>query len=342
MDSHWKLRFCLVGLGRIGNLHLNNLLELSDRLVVAGICDTRAEVLEKEKSRAGIVAYADFSAMLEHEKPEALVIATPAANHPDLIAEAAFRGIHVFCEKPLALSRQEANRAARAVADAGIFFQLGFQRRFDRDYRAAQERIRAGVIGQPITFKAVARDAWEPNLHFARADVSGGLLLDMAIHDFDLARWLMGTEVRRVSTEGSSLLYPQLASVGDIDNAVVNLTFESGAIGNVEASRTGTYGYDIRTEIVGTRGALNVGQLGETNLLAANVERSRSDRPSSFEKRFLDSYKLEIKSFVECILGDRAPECGMRDALLSLEIALAATESLRKRAPVDLSLELTR
>jgi predicted dehydrogenase len=164
--------------------------------------------------------------------------------------------------------------------------------------------------------------------------VSGGLLLDMAIHDFDLARWLMGSEVVRVSTEGNNLLYPQLAQVGDIDNAVVNLTFASGAIGNIEASRTGTYGYDIRTEVVGTLGALYIGGIEESGLVTARRDSFIRASVAGFEERFHDSYERELSVFLDCVRQNRPPECGIPEAFRSLEIALAAAESLRTRNPV--------
>jgi len=329
-----KLRVAVVGLGRMGRLHLNHLLELSQRVDLVAVADSLPENLQEISTRWDLPGYEDLALMLDKERPGALVIATPPASHAVLIQQAAPRGIHIFCEKPLALTREEALVTARAVADHGVLFQLGFQRRFDRAYRNAHDKIRQGQIGTLLTFKAVARDAWQPNLEYARLEVSGGLLLDMAIHDFDLARWLVGSEVTRVSTEGNNLLYPQLTSVGDIDNAVVNLSFESGVIGNIEASRTGTYGYDIRTEVVGTRGALYVGPIEDHSLLTANSEGFRRSAVSGFEERFRESYKREIGEFVDCVLERRAPECGIRDGILSLEIALAARESLRTGSPV--------
>jgi scyllo-inositol 2-dehydrogenase (NAD+) len=334
LSSDKKLRIAIVGLGRMGCLHLNHLLELCQRVDLIAVADSRPENLQEISARLGLPGYEDPALMLEKERPEALVIATPPASHPLLIQQAARRGINVFCEKPLALTREEALATARAVADRGALFQLGFQRRFDRAYRDAHDKIREGQLGTLLTFKAIARDAWQPNLEYARLDVSGGLLLDMAIHDFDLARWLMGSEVARVSTEGNSLLYPQLTTAGDIDNAVVNLTLESGAIGNIEASRTGTYGYDIRTEVVGTRGALYIGPIEDHSLLTANGEGFRRSAVKGFEERFRESYKREITEFVDCVLERRAPECGIREGILSLEIALAARESLHTGSPV--------
>jgi predicted dehydrogenase len=318
----------------MGKLHLANLIRMTDRVDAIAACDSRPGAGDEVAGRHAVNVYDDFGIMIEREKPDAVVIATTPPSHSFLIQEAARRGIHILCEKPLALSLQDACQAASEMTRAEVLFQIAFQRRFDRAYQKAHQRISAGEIGLPITFKAVARDAGEPSIEFARPEVSGGLLLDMAIHDFDLARWLMKSEVTRVSSEGSNLLYPKLAGVGDIDNAVVNLTFESGAIGNVEASRTGTYGYDIRTEIVGTQGAVYIGGIEESSLVTARRDVFARDAVSGFEERFRDSYQRELSAFLDCVIEQRPPECGIREALRSLEIAVAATESLRTKAPV--------
>ncbi|MGC9335920.1 MAG: Gfo/Idh/MocA family protein, partial [Anaerolineae bacterium] len=158
----------------------------------------------------------------------------------------------IFCEKPIALTLEDTDEAVAAIEGNGVLFQMGFMRRFDRGYAAARAQIEAGVIGEPVTFKSIGRDPFCPDLEYARPAVSGGLILDMAIHDFDLARWLMGVEVQRVYAEGGTLAFPQLNTVGDIDNAVINMRFVNGALGNVEVSRNALYGYDIRTEVPST------------------------------------------------------------------------------------------
>ncbi len=333
--SRRRLRVSVAGFGRIGRLHLRHLLRLAEVVEVLAVCDPRREPREEAGAQFGIKTYADLGEMLTREKPEAVVVTTPSATHGDVIEEAAGRGVHVFCEKPLALTRAEALRAARAIADGRILFQIGFQRRFDRAYREARQIIGDGLIGELLTFKSIGRDTWKPELQAARDEVNGGLLLDMAIHDFDLARWLMGSEVVRVSAEGSHLLYPELESVRDSDNAVVNLRFASGAVGNVEASRTGTYGYDIRTEVVGSKGALFVGQVEEGALVAVGQGGSRQGTYTDFEARFVDAYVAELEDFSHCVLEGRAPECGVRDGVISLEVALAARESLRRGSPVE-------
>jgi predicted dehydrogenase len=206
-------------------------------------------------------------------------------------------------------------------------FQAGFMRRFDRGYTAARRTIEAGTIGKPVTFKSIGRDPFCPDLEYAKPSVSGGLILDMAIHDFDLARWLMADEVRRVQTEGGTLAFPQLNTVGDIDNAVVNMRFQGGALGNVEVSRNALYGYDIRTEILGTKGGLNVGYYQHTPLLIMTTQGIQYDMVPYIVERFGDAYRAQTYDFVDRVLYEREPAVDARDARAALLIGLAATRS---------------
>ena len=215
-------------------------------------------------------------------------------------------------------------------------FQAGFMRRFDAGYLAAKKQIDAGVIGKPVTFKSIGRDPFCPDLEYARPSVSGGLILDMAIHDFDLGRWLMGDEVRRVYTEGGTLAFPQLNTVGDIDNAVINMLFRRGALGNVEVSRNALYGYDIRTEVLGTEGGLNIGYYQQTPLLVLTRQGIQYDMVPYIIQRFGDAYRAQIIDFVDRVQAGRGPAVDGRDARAELAIGLAATRSFHEARPVDL------
>ena len=181
-----------------------------------------------------------------------MVIVTPTHTHRELVVAAAARRKPTFCEKPPALSLDEVAAMRTAIAAPGMFFQMGFMRRFDAGYAAAKKQIEAGRIGTPLVFKSTSRDPFRPSLEYANPKSSGGMLIDMGIHDFDLARWFMG-DVRAVSAIGATIAYPELATVGDIDNAIASLTFASGKLGVVDLSRSGIYGYDISTEILGSR-----------------------------------------------------------------------------------------
>jgi predicted dehydrogenase len=224
-----------------------------------------------------------------------------------------------------------------ALDKARVMFQAGFMRRFDSGYVAAKKQIEAGTIGKPVTFKSVGRDPFCPDLSYARPDVSGGLILDMAIHDFDLGRWLMGDEVRRVYAEGGTLAFPQLNSVGDIDNAVINLLFRGGALGNVEVSRNAVYGYDIRTEVLGTDGGLKIGYYQQTPLLIMTRQGIQHDMVPYIVERFGNAYLAQTKDFVGRVIDGQGPAVDAHDARAALVIGLAATRSVYESRPVELA-----
>jgi predicted dehydrogenase len=211
-------------------------------------------------------------------------------------------------------------------------------RRFDSGYVAAKKQIEAGVIGQPVTFKSIGRDPFCPDVAYADPNVSGGLILDMAIHDFDLGRWLMGDEVKRVYTEGGLLACPQLKAVGDIDNAVITLLFRGGTLGEVEVSRNALYGYDIRTEVLGAEGSVQVGYYRQTPLLVLTKQGISHDMVPYIIERFGEAYLTQILDFVNRVLNDQPAAVGGLDARAALEIALAATQSFREVRPVGLPL----
>jgi len=236
-------------------------------------------------------------------------------------------GKHVFCEKPMALTLREVDAMTAAIEKAGVIFQIGFMRRFDESYVAAKKQIDSGVIGQPVTIRSIGRDPFRTSLEFANPAVSGGLILDMGIHDFDLLRWLMADEVERVYTEVASLVYPELTTVGDVDNAMITLRFEHGALGNVEVSRTAAYGYDIQTEVVGSNGTLQIGYLRQTPILTLTRAGVTHDVVPHFPERFGKAYTSQIEHFAECLYEAKSPSVSAPDARAALQISLAATLS---------------
>lgn len=327
MNGSDMVRVAVVGLGRAGILHLKTLARLPRLAKVVAVCDIQGGKQRQSLLSAELPFFQDFGRMLQEVCPQAVILTTPPSSRADLIEAAALRNVPIFCEKPLALNLDEAARICRAVQEAKVIFQIGFQRRFDDLYRQAFLRLQRNEIGAPLTFKATARDSWRPPVEFASPDVSGGLLLDMGIHDFDLARWLMSSEVTRVSCEASRLLYPELEAARDYDNAVVNLRFQSGALGTVEVSRTGTFGYDVRIEVVGTQGALFLGPAHQQDLLQATSSGLTFQASAGFEIRFQKAFEREMVEFLGCVREGRRPECGLQDGVRALEIALAARRS---------------
>jgi scyllo-inositol 2-dehydrogenase (NAD+) len=207
-----------------------------------------------------------------------------------------------------------------------MFFQMGFMRRFDTGYAAAKKQIDEGRIGTPLVFKATSRDPFRPSLEYANPKSSGGMLIDMGIHDFDLARWFMG-DVRTVAAIGGTIAYPELATVGDIDNAVASLTFTSGKLGVVDLSRSGIYGYDISTEILGSEGTLKIGYLRETPVMLLTKNSVAHDTVPYFMERFRDAYTAQLQNFAQNVLHGRPAPITIEDGMEALRIGVAATRA---------------
>ncbi len=329
-----------IGLGRMGSIFARHLAARVPGARLMAVADPAPGLAERTAAEFSVSRwFENYQDLFAAADVDAVVIATPASTHTEVIEAAAAAGRPIFCEKPLALTLDACQRAIRAVERAGVPTQIGFMRRFDAGYARAKILIEEGRIGEPVTFKAVGRDPMMPRLEYARQDVSGGLIVDMATHDFDLGRWLMGSEVSRVFTEGGTLVFPDLDTVGDFDNAVVNLKFSGGALGNVEVSRNALYGYDIRTEVLGSRGAVMIGGLRQTPVLLLTKEGGSHDVVPYIMERFGDAYLAEIRAFVEMVRGEPAAGPTIYDGYKATEIALAATRSYREGRPVMLPLE---
>jgi len=324
-------------MGGIYTRHLTGRVPEAELIAVA---DPAPGLAERTATEFGIPRwFEDYRELIASPEIEAVVVASPASTHADVVEAAARSGRPIYCEKPLALTLDECDRIVRAVERAGVLFQTGFNRRFDAAYAQAKRLVDEGAIGTPVTFKGVGRDPMMPRLEYARPEVSGGLILDMAIHDFDLARWLMKSEVARVFTEGGTLVFHDLNSVGDFDNAVISLKFATGALGNVEVSRNALYGYDIRTEVLGSEGAIMIGALQQTPVLLLTRQGAHHDVMRYIIERFSDAYLAEVRHFVRAALGaEKASGPTVYDGRAGTEIAIAATRSYREERPIALPL----
>jgi predicted dehydrogenase len=325
-----KLGIGVLGVGEMGKRHAENLRRLVPEARLVAIADVAAdrarlvaEELEIEQS------FGSLEAMLECKEIDAVVIATPDKFHPVAIAAAARAGKDILCEKPLALNLADARAAIDAVAKAGVRLQVGFMRRYDPAYAAAMKRIDAGEIGVPVTFKSIGRDKeWGP-LAAYQSGINGMIFYTNTIHDFDLARWLMRDEVAEVHSYATAVTRPELAECGDVVASVVNLKYERGAIGNVESYAQAVYGYDVRTEIVGSKGSILVGTLDRTPATFLTANGGTRNLADHFLSSFADAYLAEVRDFVRMILEDRAPRVTGEDGLKALAIAVAAEKSHR-------------
>lgn len=324
----------VIGLGRLGSLYTEYLSYQIPGARVLAVADASPGLAQEIALKYGIDhSFTDYREMLELKGLDAVVIVSPTSTHRDIVRDASGKGKMIFCEKPLSLSMEETVEIKEAVQKSGVFFHMGFMRRFDRGYAVAKQRIREGEIGDPIVFRASSRDPYRPALEYANPKMSGGLLLDMGIHDFDLARWFMG-DVTEVYTIGGVLAYPEMESIGDIDNAMVSLTFEQGAIGTADMSRSGVYGYDIRTEILGTKGTIQIGYLRETPITILKKEGVTHDTVPFFMERFEQSYITQLKDFIEKAGKQMEPSVTIEDGERALLIGHAATHSHLKNQPV--------
>jgi predicted dehydrogenase len=277
--------------------------------------------------------------MLENKEIEAVLIATPDKFHAQAVVSAARAGKDILCEKPLALNLADARMAIDAVAKAGRRLQVGFMRRYDPAYASAMKRIEAGEIGTPVIFKSVGRDKDQPPITAYEPILNGMLFYTNTIHDFDLARWMMRDEVASVHAYTTVAIRPELAKYGDVVAGVVNLRYQHGAIGNIESYAQAVYGYDVRTEIVGSKGSIFVGRLDNVPAVFLTARGSEQMLADHFLTRFVDAYLAEVRDFVQTMLSDRAPRITGDDGLKALAIAVAAENSHKQSKPITVGLD---
>jgi scyllo-inositol 2-dehydrogenase (NAD+) len=322
-----RLAVGLIGLGRLGRVYARDLAGRITETRLVAVADPQGSLAAEVAEEFDVAAhYQDPLALIDDSSVEALVIVTPTHTHRELVVAAADRRKPTFCEKPPALSLDEVAAMQDAITRSGMFFQMGFMRRFDAGYAAGKKAIEEGRIGTPLVFKSTSRDPFRPSLEYADPKSSGGMLIDMGIHDFDLARWFMG-EVQTVSAIGATIAYPELTTVGDIDNAVASLTFASGKLGAVDLSRSGIYGYDISTEILGSEGTVRIGYLRETPLMVMTKNSVAHDTVPYFMERFRDAYTVQLQNFAQNVLHHRTPPITIEDGLEALRLGVAATRA---------------
>jgi len=309
-------------------------------VALAAVADRKADAAESFAGEFGIPKwYASHEDLLADPEVDAVAVITSTSTHKQVVMDAARSGKAIFCEKPISLTLEDAHEMIRAVEAAGVFFQMAFQRRFDAGYLAAKRKLEEGAIGEPVMLTSISRDPFPPPLTFCDPKVSGGLIADMGVHDFDVARMYMG-EVKRVHAIGGTLAYPEMKTVGDIDNAVIDLIFHNGALGAVQLSRNAAWGYDIRAELWGTKGSIQIGYYRQTPILMMTPAGITHDAVPYFMERFEDAYLAQIRNFAEHLRKGLPPSITGTDAVAALKISLAANRSLRECRPVDLEEEL--
>ena len=336
-----KLGVGVLGVGEMGKRHAENIRRLVPEARLIAMADVAAERARQVATELEIEnSYGSLEAMLECKDLDAVLIATPDKFHAQAIGIAARSGKDILCEKPLALNIADARAALEAVSEAHVRLQIGFMRRYDPAYAAAMQRIEGGEIGTPVIFKSVGRDKDEPPLAAYQSNLNGMVFYNNTIHDFDLARWLMQDEVSEVHSYTTVAIRPEVARYSDIVAGVVNLQYRNGAIGNVESYVQAVYGYDVRTEIVGSKGSILIGSLRQapaTFLTALGGVQTLADH---FLTRFQDAYLAEVRDFVQNILNDRPLRVSGDDGMRALAIAVAAEKSHLQKTAVKVTLEV--
>lgn len=325
-----RIKTAVVGLGRLGYQHAYDVMFRIPEAELVAACS----VVEEERNRVkewGVALYSDYDEMLGKQKDiEAVVIVSPSGFHAAHIESALKAGKHVFCEKPLALTVEECERVVKICeAYTEQCFQLGFMRRYDPSYAEAKRKIDAGEIGRPIMIKATSLDPISAIEGFLRfAPTSGGEFLDMAVHDIDLALWYMGDKIKTIYAVGDAYCYPELKDYKDGDNVCGVMQFENGAVAILHAGRLAPNGYQVETEIVGTKATLRISAVpNKDRVQIYNCDGVLVECVQTFNERFDEAYLLEKEDFFGCILEGRTPICGAMDGLRSAQAAYAATEA---------------
>jgi inositol 2-dehydrogenase len=332
-----KLNVGLIGAGRLGRVYARDLSSRIGCVRLVAVADIDKTALDSVSREFDVPrAFTNSADLFRDPSVDAVVVVTPTNTHREVVAAAVAAGKPIFCEKPPSISLDDAIAMQHAVEQSGIFFQLGFMRRFDVGYVVAKQRLAEGAIGDAVVFKSTSRDPYPPSVAYADPRSSGGLIIDMGIHDFDLARWFMG-EVGTVQAVGGLLAYPELGEVGDIDNAIVSLVFTTGRLGVVDLTRNGIYGYDISTELLGTQGTLRVGYLRETPLMVMTKAGVAHDTVPYFMERFRDAYTAQLENFARNVLDGRDPPITIDDGVEALRIAVAATRARETGQPIQIS-----
>jgi myo-inositol 2-dehydrogenase/D-chiro-inositol 1-dehydrogenase len=329
-----KLKFAVAGLGRIGRIHLENLLQMSNVEVVA-VMDTMEEPRKYAKNKNISFITSSFSEMLTITDFDVVVICSPTHTHADYVEMAAKSGKHIFCEKPLDLSLKRVVEVLDIVKKSDVKLMLGFNRRFDKEFKKVREIVKKGDIGNPHIVKITSRDPKAPTVNYIKQ--SGGLFLDMTIHDFDMARYVVGKEVVEVYAKGTVLIDPEIGEVGDIDTAVIILTYIDGTMAVIDNSREAVYGYDQRVEVFGSKGMIHANNNFQNSHRLYTSRGTQGALPLHFFlERYAEAYKTEMYEYVRCLENGAPVPVGGNDGMLSLKIGLAAIKSFQENRPVRL------
>ena len=328
----------IIGAGRIGKVHGESITKYVPSAKVKAIADPYMNDKTKEWAKSmGIEnVLTDYKEILSDDSIDAVLVCSSTDTHSDISMEAMKAGKHVFCEKPIDHNLEKIYKVLEVVKETGVKFQVGFNRRFDHNFSAVKEAVKNGSIGYPHIIKITSRDPEPPPAEYVK--VSGGMFLDMTIHDFDMVRFLSGSEVVEVFAAGNVLVDKRIGEAGDIDTAIITLKLENGALAVIDNSRKAAYGYDQRAEVFGSKGSVMVNNDTSSTRILSTENGITTEKPLYFFlERYMQSFAEEIKQFVDAIINDTdVPVTGI-DGLKPVLIGIAAKKSLQEGRPVSIN-----
>jgi myo-inositol 2-dehydrogenase/D-chiro-inositol 1-dehydrogenase len=332
-----KLKVGVIGCGRIGKVHIKNISVRISSAEAVAVADPLLEEARKVAEQYGIASVSsDHKDILGNPEIDAVLICSPTDTHLAYILEAAAAGKHIFCEKPLELSPGKIKTILQAVEDAGVKLMVGFNRRFDPNFSKVKQMVLDGHIGNPHILRITSYDPMPPPPEYVA--VSGGMFLDMTIHDFDMARFIVDSEIVEVYAKAGVMVDPAIGKAGDVDTAVITLYFKNGALGTIANSRQAVYGYDQRLEVFGSGGMVQVTNNTPDNHTYFNNLGSHGPLPLNFfMDRYTESYVKEMEAFINSVMHDTEIPATGKDGLMSVVAGLAAKKSAAQNRPVKLS-----
>ena len=342
------VRVGIVGLGRLGQLHAENLAKKIPNATLVAACSLSEKSLNYAKNELGVQEiYKDFEEMVSSPNLDAICIVSPSGYHTEQICQAMERGLHVFCEKPIGLDVDEIEKTIEVINSyPNQVFHLGFMRRYDKSYRYAKQMVQEGKLGELTLIRSYGMDPasqFADFVKFATASDSGGIFHDMGVHDIDLIRWFSNSEVKKVWSLGVNKAYPELERLNELETAAAFMQLENDIIAILVVGRNAPHGYHVETELIGTKGMLRIAAVPEKNLVTV-FDENGVVRPTfqSFQERFANAYYNELEEFINCILEKRRPSVTARDGLQATKVAIACQKSFVTQEVIEVEKLFTK